>query len=63
VALSLVGYDGSVENAMKFVFGNTFVCSDMETAKKVTFDKNIMARSVTMTGEIFNPHGTLTGGE
>uniref|UniRef100_A0A915IJC3 Structural maintenance of chromosomes protein n=1 Tax=Romanomermis culicivorax TaxID=13658 RepID=A0A915IJC3_ROMCU len=62
LALSLVNYDGRVENAMKYVFGNTFVCTDMDSAKKVTFHKDIMCRCVTLAGESFNPQGTLTGG-
>ena len=29
---------------------------------QVTFDKNILTRSVTLAGEVFDPSGTLTGG-
>lgn len=34
-ALSLVGYDKDLEGAMKFVFGSSFVASDLNSAKKV----------------------------
>ena len=34
-ALSLVGYDKELEGAMKFVFGSSFVASDLNSAKKV----------------------------
>jgi structural maintenance of chromosome 2 len=61
-ALSLVGYDEEVEAAMQFVFGRTFVCSTMNTAKQVTFDSKVMTRSVTLDGELFDPSGTLSGG-
>jgi structural maintenance of chromosome 2 len=61
-ALSLVGYDGELQAAMAYVFGSSFVCDSMENAKKVTFDKNILTRSVTLAGEVFDPSGTLTGG-
>lgn len=48
---------------MEFVFGSTFVCTDMNVAKKVTFDDRIQKRSVTLGGDSFDPAGTLTGGE
>ena len=34
-AISLVGYEKEIEAAMKFVFGSSFVCTNMEHAKKV----------------------------
>ncbi|XP_045879656.1 structural maintenance of chromosomes protein 2 isoform X2 [Meles meles] len=51
-----------LQKAMEFVFGTTFVCNNMDNAKKVAFDKRIMTRTVTLGGEIFDPHGTLSGG-
>eukprot|EP00808_Paulinella_micropora_P020662 g57751.t1 len=62
VALSLVGYESDVAAAMKYVFGNTFVCSDNKSAEAVTFHEQIKTRSVTLQGDIFDPAGTLTGG-
>ena len=61
-ALSLVSYDKEVTNAMKYVFGNTFVCQDSASAKAVTFNSEIRTRSVTLEGDVFDPAGTLTGG-
>lgn len=61
LALSLVGYDEELESAMNFVFGNTLVCKDSESAKTVTFSQDIRARSVTLEGDVFDPSGTLTG--
>ena len=61
-ALSLVGYDGQLDAAMKYVFGDAFVCPNMDHAKKVTYDNAIMKKSVTYDGDSFNPAGTLTGG-
>ena len=29
---------------------------------QVTFDKGVMARSVSLTGDVFDPSGTLSGG-
>lgn len=63
LALSLVGYPEEVNKAMGFVFGSTFICKDSETAKKVTFSKEIGgARSVTLEGDVYEPSGTLSGG-
>ncbi|KAG2388143.1 hypothetical protein C9374_000993 [Naegleria lovaniensis] len=62
LALDLINYESKVENAMKYCFGSTLVATDMETAKKVAFDKTIYARTVTIDGDVFDPSGTLTGG-
>lgn len=62
LALSLVGYDDEVSAAMEYVFGNTLVCEDAETAKRVTFDPNVRMRSITLQGDSYDPSGTLSGG-
>ncbi|XP_052777635.1 structural maintenance of chromosomes protein 2-like [Mya arenaria] len=61
-ALSLITYEGDLESAMQFVFGTAFVCPDMDTAKRVTFDDRIQKKTVTLGGDSFDPAGTLTGG-
>ncbi|PKK24939.1 structural maintenance of chromosomes 2 [Columba livia] len=62
LALSLVGYEPELQKAMEYVFGTTLVCDNMDIAKKVTFDKRIMTKSVTLDGDVFDPQGTLHGG-
>ncbi|KAL1879357.1 hypothetical protein VTK73DRAFT_7088 [Phialemonium thermophilum] len=62
LALSLVGYDEDVSAAMEYVFGNTLICSDADTAKRVTFDPNVRMRSITLEGDAYDPSGTLSGG-
>ncbi|KAK4231411.1 putative structural maintenance of chromosomes protein 2 [Podospora fimiseda] len=62
LALSLVGYDEEVSAAMEYVFGNTLICADAETAKRVTFDPNVRMRSITLEGDAYDPSGTLSGG-
>lgn len=62
LALSLVGYDDEVSAAMEYVFGNTLICADAETAKTVTFDPNVRLRSITLEGDAYDPSGTLSGG-
>ncbi|NXO31647.1 SMC2 protein, partial [Cisticola juncidis] len=63
VALSLIVYESELQKAMEYVFGTTLVCNNMDNAKKVTFDKRIMTRSVTLDGDVFDPQGTLHGGK
>ena len=62
LALTLIGYDHEVEKAMEFVFGNTLICADASTAKKVTFDPAVRLKSVTLEGDVYDPSGTLSGG-
>ncbi|KAL3700095.1 hypothetical protein R1sor_018117 [Riccia sorocarpa] len=61
-ALSLVEFQEELETAMSFVFGSAFVCSDTETAKQLAFHKEVMTKSVTYPGDVFEPRGLLTGG-
>uniref|UniRef100_A0A8C6IY59 Structural maintenance of chromosomes protein 2 n=1 Tax=Melopsittacus undulatus TaxID=13146 RepID=A0A8C6IY59_MELUD len=60
--LSLIQYESELQKAMEYVFGTTLICDNMDSAKKITFDKRIMTRSVTLDGDIFDPQGTLHGG-
>lgn len=62
VALSLVGYDDELRAAMQYVFGTAFICDTIETARRVTFSKDVRVRSVTLEGDSFDPQGTLSGG-
>ncbi|KAK7283893.1 hypothetical protein RIF29_13642 [Crotalaria pallida] len=62
VALSLVGYEEELKNAMEYVFGSTFVCKTIDAAKEVAFNREIHTTSVTLEGDIFQPSGLLTGG-
>jgi structural maintenance of chromosome 2 len=62
LALSLIGYDEEVTAAMNYVFGNTLICNDADTAKRVTFDPSVRVKSVTLDGDVYDPSGTLSGG-
>jgi structural maintenance of chromosome 2 len=61
-ALSLIHYGNDLKPAMEFVFGGSFVCDTLEIAKKVSFKETIMTKSVSLSGDIFDPSGILTGG-
>ncbi|KAG5681053.1 hypothetical protein PVAND_010519 [Polypedilum vanderplanki] len=61
-AIDLIEYDKEVEPAMQFIFGNAFVCKDMDAAKTVTYHKDILKRSYTLDGDEMSPDGALSGG-
>ena len=61
-AISLIGFEGELEPAMNYIFGNSFVCNNLDTARKVTFDNNVRRKTVTLDGDVVDPGGTLTGG-
>ncbi|NPA52209.1 MAG: chromosome segregation protein SMC [Aquificae bacterium] len=57
--LDFVEYDSKVEKAIRFVFGDTLLVEDFDTARAVgigTF------RMVTPKGELFEKSGTISGG-
>ncbi|KAG2232864.1 hypothetical protein INT48_006316 [Thamnidium elegans] len=62
LALSLIGYEDEVHEAMEWIFGGTFICDDAQSAKNITFNKEIFTKSVTLDGDVYDPHGTLSGG-
>lgn len=37
-------------------------CCSRQKKKKITFDKGVRAKTVTLDGDAFEPQGTLTGG-
>jgi structural maintenance of chromosome 2 len=48
---------------MSFVFGDTMICDDAESAKLVTFSREVGGvKSVTLDGDVYDPSGTLSGG-
>jgi len=62
LALTLIGHDREVSAAMTFVFGDTLICDDAESAKAVTFHPQVGLRSVTTQGDVYDPSGTISGG-
>lgn len=61
-ALSLIDYNNEIHPAMKYIFGNSFVCRDLNVARKVAFHEKIKTRCVTLDGDVVDPMGTLSGG-
>lgn len=58
-----MGYEADLRKAMEYVFGSTLVCDTLDNAKKVAFDRQVMTKTVTLGGDVFDPQGTLSGGE
>jgi structural maintenance of chromosome 2 len=52
----------TLEKAISYVFGGTFVCNTADDAKKVCFDDGIRTRAVSLLGDLYEPGGTLSGG-
>lgn len=61
-AISLIGFGNELAPAMKYIFGSSFVCNNLEDARKVTFNDQILRKTVTLDGDVVDPAGTLTGG-
>ncbi|KAI8621409.1 condensin subunit [Chytriomyces sp. MP71] len=62
LAIDLLDFEKDLLSAIKFVFGTTLICKDSNSAKNVTFDKNVRMRSVTIDGDVYDPSGSLSGG-
>jgi len=62
VASSLIKYDPVYENAVSFLLGRTLICTDMDTALKIAAETGYTYKIVTLTGDVVNPSGSLTGG-
>lgn len=46
-----------MQAAMEFIFGNVFICKDIDVARKVTFHDRIKKRCVTLDGDTTDPSG------
>lgn len=57
-AINLIDYDDNYGPAMKYVFANTLVVDDMDTARKLMG----RYRMVTLEGELVLKSGAMTGG-
>lgn len=42
---------------MEYVFGDVFICKNIDIAKRVTFDQRILKRCVTLDGDSTDPRG------
>ena len=58
-AIDLISYDKDYEKAFKYVFGNTLVVKDIETARRIGVGT---VRMVTLTGDLVETSGAMQGG-
>lgn len=61
-ALDVIQFDPRFEQAMKFAFGQSFLCNNKDTAKDLAFNQSTMIRSITTDGSVYDPNGVVSGG-
>ena len=47
---------------MEYIYGNALICTDAETAHRVTFNKNVQTKSIILEGDVYNLSGILEDG-
>lgn len=62
IASELVGYKQDYEAAVNYVLGRTIICNDMDNALKIAKRASFTFKIVTLSGDVVNPGGSLTGG-
>src|SRR3989344_3240967 len=59
LALDLISYPSELKNVFSFVFGDTLIIDDVDTARKIGVGR---ARMVTLEGDLFDQSGVIVGG-
>ncbi|MGV8169333.1 MAG: chromosome segregation protein SMC [Candidatus Nanoarchaeia archaeon] len=59
LAIDLISFDKTYEKAFQFVFGNTLVVKDIDSARQIGVGT---ARMVTLTGDLVETSGAMQGG-
>ena len=59
LAIDLIKFDSKYKNAFSFIFGNTIVVNNIETARKIGIGD---VRMVTLDGDLIEQTGSMTGG-
>lgn len=58
----VIEYDKKYENIFKYLLGRTIIIKDIDSAIKFANKSKHIYRIVTLTGEVLNPGGSMTGG-
>ncbi|MGE5629380.1 MAG: chromosome segregation protein SMC [Solirubrobacterales bacterium] len=61
-ATGLIKYDPKFENAISYLLGRTLISTDMNAALKIAKTTGYSYKIVTLSGEVINPSGSMTGG-
>ncbi|MFL0246972.1 chromosome segregation protein SMC [Candidatus Clostridium stratigraminis] len=62
IASELIKYDAKFTNAIEFILGRTIIAKDMTYALKIAKATGYSYKIVTLSGEVINSGGSLTGG-
>ncbi|MCX7970977.1 MAG: chromosome segregation protein SMC [Negativicutes bacterium] len=62
IAADMVDYDEQFAGIVENLLARTVVAKDMDWAMRLTRASNFSLRVVTLTGELFNPGGAISGG-
>jgi len=62
IASQLIGYDEKFSEVISFILGKTIICKDMDSALQISKNNNFRYKIVTLSGEVINLGGSLTGG-
>lgn len=62
IASDLIGYKAEFTSAINYVLGRTIICNDMDNALKIARRASFSFKIVTLSGDVVNPGGSLTGG-
>ncbi|MBZ9608322.1 chromosome segregation protein SMC [Clostridium estertheticum] len=62
MANELISYDEKFSEVIAFILGRTIICKDMNSAFQISKKNNFRYKIVTLSGEIINVGGSLTGG-
>ncbi|KAG0225980.1 Structural maintenance of chromosomes protein 1 [Actinomortierella wolfii] len=63
LAIDVVQFDGMLESAIQYVFGNTLVCDSVDVARHVCYELGQKAKAVSLDGTVFHKSGLITGGQ
>lgn len=61
-ASDLVKYDNIYENVIKYLLGRVIIVDNIDNGVKLARKYNYTLKIVTLTGDVLNPGGSLTGG-
>lgn len=62
IASELIEYDKSLSSAVEHILGRTIIAENMDSALEIAKKSNFSFKIVTLSGEVVNPGGALTGG-
>ncbi|QPG73228.1 hypothetical protein FOA43_000535 [Brettanomyces nanus] len=62
-AIDVVEYDSEYERAVQFACGDSLICDNLDIAKAVRWEKNILVKVVTLDGTIIHKSNIMTGGQ